>query len=211
LPTATLDKALQFDQSDLTMLPACHVMSCHVMGSRLTNLYTLRPKSFPAVVDSACGEHMSRMEPLNRPFFVSGQREQVAALPWRKRDKSIEILLVTSRGTGRWVLPKGWIEPGDEEPAEAAAREALEEAGVIGDISKSGLGFYTYSKLLDGGPSISVRVRVYPLEVKRELKQFKEAGQRVLEWFPALEAADAVKEQGLAAIISAFGSNNARI
>jgi 8-oxo-dGTP pyrophosphatase MutT (NUDIX family) len=144
------------------------------------------------------------MERLSTPSLQSGLREQVAALPWRSGRDGMEILLVTSRGTGRWVLPKGWIEQSDTEPAEAAAREALEEAGVIGDIAKTGLGFYVYSKLLDGGPSVSVRVRVYPLKVERQLKRFKEAGERLQQWFPQAEAADAVKEPGLAQLIRSF-------
>jgi 8-oxo-dGTP pyrophosphatase MutT (NUDIX family) len=134
---------------------------------------------------------MSRMEQLNRPTATGSDREQVAALPWRKSKSGIDVLLVTSRGTGRWVLPKGWIEAGDEEPAEAAAREALEEAGVIGEMTKTGLGFYVYDKVTDGAPSsFRVRVRVYPLEVHHQLKRFKEAGERILEWFSGYEAAD---------------------
>ena len=152
-----------------------------------------------------------RMETLQPPSTSKEGREQIAALPYRieknrvNRNKTV-ILLVTSRGTGRWVLPKGWIEPSDPDPAEAAAREALEEAGVIGDVHKAGIGFYSYSKLLDGGPSIMCRVRVYPLFVKSQLKTFKEAGQRILEWFSVEDAADAVKEPELADLILKFGT-----
>jgi 8-oxo-dGTP pyrophosphatase MutT (NUDIX family) len=136
----------------------------------------------------------------------SAAREQIAALPYRVEKNRAMILLITSRGTGRWVLPKGWVEASDPDPAEAAAREALEEAGVIGDIQKSGMGSYTYFKSLDGGENILCSVRVYPLRVKRELKSFKEAGQRILEWFSAEDAADAVKEPELAALIRKFGA-----
>jgi 8-oxo-dGTP pyrophosphatase MutT (NUDIX family) len=133
-------------------------------------------------------------------------REQIAALPYRVDKNGPVILLVTSRGTGRWVLPKGWIEASDPDPAEAAAREALEEAGVIGDVYKSSTGIYTYFKLLDGGTNVLCSVRVYPLLVKRQLKTFKEAGQRIMEWFRIEEAADAVKEPELAALIRKFGA-----
>jgi 8-oxo-dGTP pyrophosphatase MutT (NUDIX family) len=146
------------------------------------------------------------METIQPPITNKAGREQIAALPYRVEKNRMMILLVTSRGTGRWVLPKGWIEASDPDPAEAAAREALEEAGVIGDMHKAGIGFYTYSKLLDGGPSIMCRVRVYPLSVKQQLKTFKEAGQRILEWFGVEDAADAVKEPELAALIRKFGS-----
>jgi 8-oxo-dGTP pyrophosphatase MutT (NUDIX family) len=148
---------------------------------------------------------MMRMETLQTSLNNESDREQIAALPYRFEKNRMQILLVTSRGTGRWVLPKGWIEPSDPDPAEAAAREALEEAGAIGTIQKAGIGFYHYSKLLDGGPSILCSVRVYPLLVKRQLKTFKEAGQRIMEWFGVEEAADAVKEPELAAMIRQFG------
>jgi 8-oxo-dGTP pyrophosphatase MutT (NUDIX family) len=136
----------------------------------------------------------------------SAAREQIAALPFRFDKSRVLILLITSRGTGRWVLPKGWVEASDPDPAEAAAREALEEAGVIGNISKTGIGTYTYFKLLDGGANVLCSVRVYPLEVKRELKSFKEARQRILEWFSVEDAADAVKEPELAALIRKYGA-----
>jgi 8-oxo-dGTP pyrophosphatase MutT (NUDIX family) len=147
---------------------------------------------------------MSRMEPLSFPPLPASQREQVAALPWRKGATGIEILLVTSRGTGRWVIPKGWIENGDNEPSLAAAREAQEEAGLVGVPAKSGLGFYSYAKQFDDGTSADVRVRVYPLKVIRQLKHFKEVGERHLEWFAAVDAAAAVKEPDLAALIASF-------
>jgi 8-oxo-dGTP pyrophosphatase MutT (NUDIX family) len=133
-------------------------------------------------------------------------REQIAALPYRVDKNRTMIMLITSRGTGRWVLPKGWVEAIDSDPAEAAAREALEEAGVIGDMHKVSMGAYTYFKSLEGGANILCSVRVYPLHVKRELKSFKEAGQRILEWFSVEDAADAVKEPELAALIRKFGS-----
>jgi 8-oxo-dGTP pyrophosphatase MutT (NUDIX family) len=143
------------------------------------------------------------------PFAEQARpREQVAALPWKRVGGKLRILLVTSRGTGRWILPKGWME-GGEDPAAAAAREALEEAGVVGTIRAAGLGFYTYDKRLDGGPSVKCRVRVYPLKVERQLKQFKEAGERLAQWFAPQDAADAVKEAELAAMIAAFAEAEA--
>jgi 8-oxo-dGTP pyrophosphatase MutT (NUDIX family) len=150
-----------------------------------------------------CVAHIDTSGP---QIFDVRPREQVAALPWRKAHDALQVLLVTSRGTGRWILPKGWMD-GDEDPAAAAAREAFEEAGVSGTIVTSGLGFYTYDKRLDGGPSIKCRVRVYALKVERQEKTFKEAGERLLQWFPALEAADAVKETELAGLIRQFAEN----
>ncbi|MCU0831703.1 MAG: NUDIX hydrolase [Rhizobiaceae bacterium] len=141
------------------------------------------------------------------PFFTGlsepRSREQVAALPWKRAQGRLRIMLITSRGTGRWVLPKGWMN-GDEDPADAALREAHEEAGVIGEVTRVGLGFYTYDKRLDGGPSVKCRVRVYPIKVTRQARAFKEAGERLIQWFDAEAAADAVKERELAELIRAF-------
>jgi 8-oxo-dGTP pyrophosphatase MutT (NUDIX family) len=150
--------------------------------------------------------HIMRMETPVSQIVDYSAREQIAALPFRTEKSRTMILLITSRGTGRWVLPKGWVEASDPDPAEAAAREALEEAGVIGEMYKAGVGTYTYFKLLDGGTNILCSVRVYPLRVKRELKNFKEAGQRILEWFSVEDAAEAVKEPELAALIRKYGS-----
>ena len=145
------------------------------------------------------------MEPPISQIIDSAAREQIAALPYRVDKNRNLILLITSRGTGRWVLPKGWVEASDPDPAEAAAREALEEAGVIGIIAKTDVGSYTYFKSLDGGDNVLCSVRVFPLEVKSGLKSFKEAGQRILEWFSVEDAADAVKEPELAALIRKHG------
>ena len=79
--------------------------------------------------------------------FLGGvpARVQVAALPWREEDRGVEVMLITSRDTGRWVLPKGWPE-GDEALHEAAMREAAEEAGLRGSISDKESGRYFYGK-----------------------------------------------------------------
>ncbi|HWU55015.1 MAG TPA: NUDIX hydrolase, partial [Rhizomicrobium sp.] len=80
--------------------------------------------------------------------------KQVAALCWRhasKRNCELEILLVTSLSSKRWILPKGWLEP-ELTPAENAAREAFEEAGVTGRIDPRPVGSYYYLKdKKDGG------------------------------------------------------------
>jgi 8-oxo-dGTP pyrophosphatase MutT (NUDIX family) len=73
----------------------------------------------------------------------------------------IEVLLVTSRGTGRWVIPKGNSGKGEAAHA-AAAREAEEEAGVIGAICPAALGRYEYRKTLRSGAAVMVQVQVFP-------------------------------------------------
>ena len=128
-------------------------------------------------------------------------RVQYAALPYRARDKSeVEILLVTSRGTRRWIIPKGWPMKG-KAPHAAAAREALEEAGVVGQIGKEPIGSFSHSKLLKRGDAVVCEVQVYPLQVTRQQKTWPEKGKRKLQWFSTSEAAKTVSEPVLGTII----------
>ncbi|MGE0499522.1 MAG: NUDIX hydrolase [Rhizobiaceae bacterium] len=130
-------------------------------------------------------------------------RVQVAALPWRKADDGVEVMLITSRDTGRWVLPKGW--PERAEPLwDAAAREAMEEAGLSGAVAHREAGSYFYSKGVANGDDIPCEVLVYPLEVDRVADKWKERRERQRRWVRAGDAAAMVNEPDLAALISAF-------
>jgi 8-oxo-dGTP pyrophosphatase MutT (NUDIX family) len=132
-------------------------------------------------------------------------RPQYAALPWRQSKAGVEILLITSRETRRWVIPKGW--PMVTLAAhDAAAQEAWEEAGVRGEVSATSVGAFRYSKRMKSGPPQRCRVEVYPLAVKRQEKDWPERRQRERRWAPALEAARMVEEPDLRAIIEAFAS-----
>ena len=128
---------------------------------------------------------------------------QYAALPYRDAD-GLEILLVTSRETRRWVIPKGWPIKGRKPPA-SAAREALEEAGVVGRVAKKALGAYSYIKRLKNGAPLACTVEVFPLKVARQRKRWREQHQRTVHWFTLEEAVDAVHEPELQALIEAFG------
>ena len=130
-------------------------------------------------------------------------RRQIGALPFRRgRDGSQRFLLVTSRESRRWVIPKGWPMKG-RKPFQAAAREAYEEAGLRGQVGKRPLGYYLYEKRLKNLEAVLCQVKVFPLRVRKQLKHFPEAHERELRWFTAAEAAQAVAEPGLAAIIRA--------
>jgi 8-oxo-dGTP pyrophosphatase MutT (NUDIX family) len=123
---------------------------------------------------------------------------QVAALCWRLEAGRLRVLLVTSRETGRWVLPKGWPIPGLSD-AEAAAREAWEEAGVHGAVVARGLGVYGYRKMLNGAGGIPCRVEVFPLKVTRLAHAFPERGQRRRHWFtPRRREGGRTRAQGAA-------------
>jgi 8-oxo-dGTP pyrophosphatase MutT (NUDIX family) len=132
-------------------------------------------------------------------------RVQSAALPWRLTTAGgVEVLLVTSRETRRWVAPKGWPIKGLKS-FQAAAREAFEEAGVEGEIGKKKLGVYHYDKRLRSGRLQKVRVAVYPLKVVTEREAWPEAAQRERLWTDPSSAAELVQEPELAAILRAFG------
>lgn len=129
-------------------------------------------------------------------------RMQYAALPFRF-GQGLEVLLVTSRGTGRWVIPKGW--PVKRlPPHKAAEREALEEAGINGVIEPVPLGRYEYDKHLSAESFVRCAVDVFPLRVTRERSKWREKGQRTRRWFPAEEAATLVDEPELRRLIDGF-------
>ena len=133
-------------------------------------------------------------------------RMQVGVLPIaRLPGGDPHVLLVTSRETRRWVIPKGWPMKG-RKPHEAAAQEAFEEAGLIGRVGKRALGRFAYDKRLKGDRVITCLVQVFPFAVRKQRKDWPEKEQRVARWFTIAEAAGAVTEPGLAAIIRALAN-----
>lgn len=127
-------------------------------------------------------------------------RQQIAALPYRIGDQGqVEVLLVTSRDTGRWVIPKGWPMK-NKKPHKAAAQEAVEEAGVKGSVSNTPIGRYVYWKRRTRD-FVLCEVNVYPLRVLKQLKTWPEQGQRQLRWFTPDEAAHQIEEPDLAELI----------
>lgn len=125
---------------------------------------------------------------------------QVAALPVKGKPGSFRVLLVTSRDTQRWIIPKGWPMKGRKDH-DAAAREALEEAGVTGRIHRHPMGAYTYDKRLADGATEHIRVMVYLLEVEKETSKWPEKDERKRVWLSTSEAATRVEEPGLGEII----------
>lgn len=111
-----------------------------------------------------------------------------------------KVLLITSRGTGRWIIPKGWPMEGRTLPA-AAALEAWEEAGAEGRIGREEIGRYSYDKDQDSGFAVPVEVRVYPLHVTRLSGDFPESAQRKRRWFTPQDAIRMVAEPGLKALL----------
>ena len=129
---------------------------------------------------------------------------QYGALCHRKTAKGrTEVLLITSRDTGRWVIPKGWPMKG-KTGAECALREAFEEAGVEGDLEARCIGIFAYDKILKDGAKQPCIVAVYPVGVRRLKDDFPEKGQRVLKWFSPRKAAGRVAEPELSLLLANF-------
>jgi 8-oxo-dGTP pyrophosphatase MutT (NUDIX family) len=139
---------------------------------------------------------------------MMGILKQAGAIPFKIAAGGPIVLLMTSLETGRWVIPKGGIEPG-ESAWRAAAREAMEEAGAKGIIHKTALGSYTYGKRLRSGGIRPAVVEVFPLEVRKQVKKFAERGLRRLEWVTVPVAADLVEEPGMVVILRRLGEMQA--
>ncbi len=129
-------------------------------------------------------------------------RTQFGALCYRVGDGKVQVLLITSRGTGRWILPKGWPMDGAT-PAEAAQREAWEEAGVEGKALGNSLGIYSYIKN-DDGEALPCVVAVFAIKVKALRRNFPEAGQRRRKWVSCKKAAAMLGEPELRQMVLNF-------
>ncbi|MFB2532710.1 NUDIX hydrolase [Paracoccus sp. p4-l81] len=145
---------------------------------------------------------MPRLHPVFPADLPTDVHGQFAALCWRRAKVGHQVLLITSRDTGRWVLPKGWPIPGLA-PHAAAAQEAWEEAGVEGRAAPDPIGFYSYQKL-GANRARHVVAAVFALKVKKLARDFPESGQRRLKWFRPEKAATKVAEPELAALLAAW-------
>lgn len=130
-------------------------------------------------------------------------RTQFAALPYRRHKNEVQILLVTSLDSERWILPKGWPMDGHT-PAATAAQEAWEEAGIRGIVSEACLGFFSYAKTLSDDQPTPCIAAVFPLEVQDLADDFPEAGRRKRKWFTREKAASRISEPDLKKILRNF-------
>lgn len=135
----------------------------------------------------------------------TGIRRQAGAVTYRAVEGRAHVLLVTSRDTRRWIIPKGNIEKGST-PADAAACEVAEEAGIEGEIiGTAPLGLYTYFKRLKSGEGQPTTVEVFLLRAVRQLTQWPEQGQRDVLWLPVTEAIERVQEPGVVPLLDRVG------
>jgi len=132
-------------------------------------------------------------------------RLQYGALPYRfDENGELEILLVTTRQSGRWIIPKGSAIKGLTR-SESAAQEAYEEAGVRGLIKARSIGVFPFEKnLYEKGITVPCEVMVYPLLVTKQCKTWPEQKQRLSRWFSAAEAMAHLQDKGLTKIVRQF-------
>lgn len=134
-------------------------------------------------------------------------RTQFAALCYRVVSNKTQILMISSRGTGRWVIPKGWPKDGHT-PEECALAEAWEEAGISGKVTGGCLALYSYIKEIDGEESLPCAVMVYPVKVSGQSDDFPEAGQRKTKWVSPKRASNLVNEPELSHLLRQFDPRN---
>ena len=130
---------------------------------------------------------------------------QYAALPLRFRESGeLELLLITSRETRRWIIPKGWPIPGKSGP-QIAAIEAYEEAGIVGYPVPRPIGSYRYDKQIgrvkQGSTAIPCEVTVFPMRSFAQLEDWPERSERRVRWFTLAQGAEHVDETELAELI----------
>lgn len=129
-------------------------------------------------------------------------RSQFGALPYRIKNGKVQVLLITSRGTGRWIMPKGW--PMDGATAtEAAEVEAYEEAGVVGRAHHQVLGFYSYTKEHEG-EKLPIVVAVFPVKVRKLLSEWPEKDERKRKWVGRKKAAKLLDDKELRVLVRHF-------
>lgn len=150
------------------------------------------------------------VHPKNPCMAVRSTRtlNQYGALPyWIADDGNVRLLLVTSRGRRDWIIPKGWPIP-RLTAAATAAREAYEEAGLIGTIvGDDPVGYYRYAKQRASWRTVVCEVAVFLFAVERQLRKWPEKAERETRWFTPEEAALVVVVPGLADIVRAGTSH----
>jgi 8-oxo-dGTP pyrophosphatase MutT (NUDIX family) len=145
--------------------------------------------------------YLARLSKEVSKIFEGQAAEQYAAICYRLTPGGeVEVLLVTTRDSKRWIVPKGWAID-KMKPHKIAEREAWEEAGVKGKAKKRAYGYFTYIKSLDTGENLPSVVQVHLLEVKKIDQRFPERGQRISRWLPPFQAATLVREPELKSLL----------
>jgi 8-oxo-dGTP pyrophosphatase MutT (NUDIX family) len=128
---------------------------------------------------------------------------QYAALPWRRAKGAFEFLLITTSNTRRWIVPKGWPVEGIS-ASECAEQEALEEAGIEGEVASEPLGSFRHHKERRSGEAVLCTVYVFPMEVTRQRQSWPEKNIRETRWCSVEDALARIKDPGLRRLILKF-------
>lgn len=141
--------------------------------------------------------------------FRSGEViSQIGALCMRNGDSGPEVLLITTRASGRWIIPKGWPIDGLD-AHKVAEREAWEEAGVRGKADRRPFGYFTYLKGVENGRRVPSVVAVYRLTVDSTARKFPEKGERTIEWHSVSSASAKVEIPELRQLIASLANSSA--
>lgn len=132
-----------------------------------------------------------------------GCKKQYAALPFIVSRDGLEVCLITSRGTGRWLIPKGWPKKGMA-PHELADLEAFEEAGLVGRSDTTPIGSFHYAKQLNDKSEIECDVSVYPMLVNYQAINWPEQEQRTVMWVKLQQALVLVDDEELSDLLRHF-------
>jgi len=163
----------------------------------------------PFHLDGEPMSYLSRLADYADSMLHGSTAQQVGGLCYRKgAHESVEVLLITTRETKRWTIPKGWPIKGLE-PHEAAKLEAWEEAGVKGKVKKKPFGYFTYLKTLTDGRTVPSVVQVHLLETRTTRSHFPERRQRELMWLPASQTSLLVDEPELNGLFGKFSRRTA--
>lgn len=130
-----------------------------------------------------------------KKLHVSLTPDQSAIIPYRIEDGEVQVLLITTRNKGKWIVPKGGLEK-ELDSHESAEQEAFEEAGVVGRVSPVSIGCYRH-----GDSDKDPIVEVFLMRVERELDEWDEDGERTRRWVTLDEAYQHVVEHGLKSIL----------
>ena len=167
---------------------------------------SVEPTEAVAVVDDRPGKRRGKRLAARKPRKSSSRpRKQFGVLALRRRGDTAWVMLITSRGTRRWIIPKGNPERG-KSGAAVGAIEAFEEAGLIGEVWNKPIGSYLSPKHLPSGKVVTCLIEVYRMDVEQVLDDWPERGQRDRAWYSLDEAAMLVGEGGLVALLLKVGA-----
>lgn len=148
---------------------------------------------------------LGRIADYLRSLATPADEQQVGAIPYVVRDGAVAVLLITSRGSGSWICPKGGVIAGLSD-AETATQEAWEEAGVRG-ATGAAIGSYRAVKQRDGR-QMRLEITMFPLKVEEELDDWPERSERKRRWATVKEARRLLRDPGLARLVARLASQS---